>query len=461
MSENNNYIELQNVLLKTINQINPFLKALGNAKRYKILILLLNSPKNSNYLMNELKIGKTALANHLKYLKDNFLVEKVKHGTYSLTQDSQDLLYAITDIYRKSKIREYQIIRTTQTQYSRVYQRAMRGAWKHVSTEPVYEPCSISFLGAFTGVFKSLGLKVSLESIGAYSGYAFVANVAKDRLCPSGITALPYNSWEEIMRGIEFSFGWKIKEIGDSIPYPNSYPLDSIDKNRARSLFNQIKMEIDEKNRPIILWGLLIPEYGIINGYDGENYICSTYRQNSNIEEAPVHFTTLQSPGSLHAFVIEDNLSRIPENIDQQAISRALSISLDYKSYPGYISGPEIFNHWADVLDLGKFDKTSYHANSYLGGCYFEARSIVVKFLDQLIDKYINYPQSEFLEYSALEYGQVKELLGKFVSLFPFKLEGKITESKRKKSIELLQAITPYEQSACSYLEKAVNVWKN
>lgn len=96
----------QESLLQSYNDIITILKAMGHPNRLKILILLLTEPLSFQTLLDELKLKKSALANHLTSLKDNLLIEKIQHGTYKITNDGVSFLQAIERTYTQSKSRE-------------------------------------------------------------------------------------------------------------------------------------------------------------------------------------------------------------------------------------------------------------------------------------------------------------------------------------------------------------------
>ncbi|NIO38012.1 hypothetical protein GTO27_09960, partial [Candidatus Bathyarchaeota archaeon] len=89
--------------------------------------------------------------------------------------------------------------------------------------------------------------------------------------------------------------------------YPSSYPAKEgkptpQELEIVKNLFEKIKREIDERDRPVVLWGLAIPEYGIVKGYDGNSYIVSTYRSLIEQPETPIPFYDLKAPGCIDAF---------------------------------------------------------------------------------------------------------------------------------------------------------------
>lgn len=99
----------QELLLSSFNEITDILKGIGHPNRYKILILLFTGPKNFQTLIEEMKLKKSALANHLTHLMNRSLVEKIQHGTYKLTADGEGYLQALGETYRESVTRKKKI----------------------------------------------------------------------------------------------------------------------------------------------------------------------------------------------------------------------------------------------------------------------------------------------------------------------------------------------------------------
>ncbi|HOI39968.1 MAG TPA: winged helix-turn-helix domain-containing protein [Methanobacterium sp.] len=103
MDKKNDLDSSKEFLLNSFDEIVPILKTIGNSNRFKILILLLEGPLNFQTLLDKLNLKKSALANHLTKLKDNGLIRKVHHGTYSLTEDGSTYVKAIENTYKESR----------------------------------------------------------------------------------------------------------------------------------------------------------------------------------------------------------------------------------------------------------------------------------------------------------------------------------------------------------------------
>lgn len=93
-------------LKKDFDQISqdlfPILKALGNIKRFSILIALLDGPCSFQKLLSCTRLQKTAMANHLNQLVKVILIKKPDYGYYDLTLDGLEYLRAIYRTWMQS-----------------------------------------------------------------------------------------------------------------------------------------------------------------------------------------------------------------------------------------------------------------------------------------------------------------------------------------------------------------------
>lgn len=89
-------------LLKSSPEIVSILKTIAHQKRFEILILLLEGPLTFQNLLEKTALKKSALANHLNDLKDKYLVEKIQHGTYNITDDGKNYVKSIENAYREN-----------------------------------------------------------------------------------------------------------------------------------------------------------------------------------------------------------------------------------------------------------------------------------------------------------------------------------------------------------------------
>ena len=106
--------ESQEFFFNSFDEIFAILKAIGHPNRLRVLIFLLKGPLSFQELLDTMKLQKSALANHLTHLKNRSLVEKIKHGTYKITDDGKNYLQSIEAAYRESEARKRKIRETKQ-----------------------------------------------------------------------------------------------------------------------------------------------------------------------------------------------------------------------------------------------------------------------------------------------------------------------------------------------------------
>lgn len=115
MNSENFYYDLIESIEESFKEIVTIAKSLGNEKRLKILIFLLERAHSFGALMKKIKLKKTALSNHLSHLLNVNLIEKVDFGVYSITGDGIEFMEAIERAYHQSPSREKNRFRALQT----------------------------------------------------------------------------------------------------------------------------------------------------------------------------------------------------------------------------------------------------------------------------------------------------------------------------------------------------------
>jgi hypothetical protein len=325
-----------------------------------------------------------------------------------------------------------------------------------ISKGAVYQPCWLSYTGAMAGALTSLGSKCSIVDVGGYSGYAFIINVSKGVTCPSGPTALPTETWKEVHRATE-NLGWTLEHH----VHPHSFPEvegkhTPKEIEIAEKLFSKIKREVNEKNRPVVLWGLVVPEYGIVNGYEGESYLVSTFRRLNKQPEDPVIFYDLKAPGCLEAFFFREKAEPDPAQLDEEALERAIRFAeAKMPILDNYVAGPTALDEWANVLENLPEKEQNYHGNSYVAACVWEGRAIAAEFLKKIAEKHSN-GYSKHLLAAAECYTKGMKLMGEFMKIFPFKFQGEMKLDDRRKAAKLLRKVRPLEKEAIQHLKRTL-----
>jgi len=183
---------------------------------------------------------------------------------------------------------------------------------KVISKKAECPTCHLSYTGTVAGSLNALGVDCDTVDVGGYSGYAFIVNVEKGSTGPSGPTALG-SLWESVFRATE-SLGWTIEAYTDM-----EYELKGRDPTpeelgRAKKLFERVKKEIDERDRPVVVWGLPVPDYGVAVGYEGDSYLANTVYGDV---EKPVPYNRIEAPDRIQALFFRKKVKKDAEIADK------------------------------------------------------------------------------------------------------------------------------------------------
>jgi len=438
------------------------LSSFANEKRLQLFAMMIDGPTGFEELQNASGLSKTALANHLKRLLRTGVVRRLERGTYALSEDGLNLLSAIGSAYSVTQRRRRDEASRTARLYSRDPTLKEEGEMDEfeVKNKAKWEPAWTSYVGTVSGILKSLGVKAEMPDVGGYTGYAFLVNVAKSATCPSAPTC--HTAFGMFAKAVEMSFGWKIgfnwDKEGGSYPSDESPTLD--DLKRAKAYFELMKGTLARTNRPIGLWGLVVPEYFIMNGYKGDYYLASTMRECHNEPETPLKYDSLHAPGGFSEIVFEKETKPLElDRRDKQALQRAVRVAEGKYVEDGYVQGPKAFDTWALQLKEGQENVLLYHGNSYVGACMHEGMEWATQFLKGLSQRYKKQPQGEFLNSASKEYSKAAASMKEFTELFPFGFQGDLPEAKRKKGAKLLESTKPHVESALVHMKKAHKNW--
>jgi hypothetical protein len=331
-----------------------------------------------------------------------------------------------------------------------------------VSNQGEYQSAWVSYIATVCGILKAIGVPTDLVDVAGYTGHAFLVNVSNQGTCPSGPTAHQAHT-EAFPAGIE-ALGWKTEfswDIDGSGSYPMSKPPSAADSERAKQFFSIVQNSLKVTGRPIGLWGIPPPEYGIVNGFDGDDYIVSTFRSLEGVPEPddPVKFDSLDAPGGL-CFIVFNEEVPIPDDSkrDKTALERAIRMADGYYSPRGYTGGAKAFEKWA--FNLESHSDVTYHGNSYVSECVNESLHFAAEFLQRLATRNKEQTQGMHLDKGAVEYRQAAETMKEFTEIFPFAFEGDINEERRRKGASILRRVAPHVSSAIHSMKESVSIWE-
>jgi len=419
--------------------------AFGHEKRLLALSCLFDSEKDLQYLMGVTEMSKNGLVNHLNVLLDAGLVVRVARGKYGLTEDGRAYL---TDTVDQYLISEKYLNQKHKIESKMYHMREIKVKAKIVDSPAKYERCWFSYPGAVTGVLRALGKAIDLVDVYSVSGYGWITNAMKKQLCPSTPSAFHNDVWNEIYNATE--------DLGFSIELFNINDGFSLDQNQkptpesiinAGKLFDAIKKEIDQ-NRPVILWGILIPEYGIVNGYRDEYYIVSTFRSLIGQPDDPVHYTGLMPPGGLLAIMFREEREIDPIDVAIKSLKRGFRLASGKVSkIQEYVIGLEAYDILATNLVDEPHNENSYHGYSYTIACLQESKWAVSEYLKRL-DGVLEIDLKPVINGYVRTYELVKECL----KITPFAMRGKLNPEICQKSSKLLINSKEYETEALNSL---------
>ncbi|NPD87428.1 MAG: winged helix-turn-helix transcriptional regulator [Asgard group archaeon] len=464
MNSPENQKKMQEELFDHIENFSEILSRIGHKKRIIILAHLLDGQKKFSFLEEKTNLKKTALTHHINLLTSSKLVNKIDRGLYEISQDGRELIQSTLRTYISSSLRTLEIARSLQKRFFFDYRLDERitSKMKQVSSNPEFIPHPITLIGAIGGVLNSQGIKITKDELAGVSGYCFLTIVKENSLW---VTA-PESHYliESFLKALS-KMGWKFSRYIDSGSLPSdddfTKPLSDEDERRARKLFNLIKKEIDN-DTPVILWGIPVPEWGIVRGYKDENYIVSTYRQMQEEYGNQIPYNKINASGAVVALTIEDISRRKEYKIDyKESIQRAVSIVKENKyGFNRYITGLEAYERWASLLLNEKDEGTKYFGNAYLIQYFLAGRISAVKFLRKLNINSKGKSQEESISRAIKEYQKIVEVYKELAKLFPLAYGEILDQQKCIKGAELINKLKKYEEKGVSHLEQALERWK-
>ena len=431
-------------LRSNTSDIADVFSALSHESRLLTVSYLLDGEQDLKYLLEMTGLSKNGLVNHLSTLIDAGVVERVSRGKYRLTKDGARYVsdavdqYLVSERYRAKRQR----IDTSMYQW-----RNQTVNEKIVEKPAIFKPSWFSYQGAVQGVLNSKGVDVSLAEVVAVSGYGWITNAARGSLCPSAPSAFHSDVWKSIYDATEnLGYGVEVVKCGlfewDEKQKPTQESVQNAEKQHQA-----VKKEIDKDN-PVIMWGIPIPEYGIVNGYRGEEYIVSTYRLLCGQPDTPIHYTGLMAPGGLHIIKLTEPKQKDPKQVALDTLRHGYKLGIgDIPQIPEYVLGPEAYTLLAKNLTEETLDENSHHGTGYTLACLMEGKYCVSEYLKQA-DQLLDIPLAPI----ATKYGEIYQILNKCHEIFPLG-PGEMLKQDRIKTAEHLRDAKKIEVDALEDLK--------
>jgi hypothetical protein len=241
-----------------------------------------------------------------------------------------------------------------------------------VPMEIQFQGAWLSWVGSTTMCLNALGIECDLADVAGYSGYAYAISI-NPGLCPSGPTDV---DWPSLAAG-PLSLG---RSAMSFICWDCHTDGSRCDRTRAhcRAVFEMIAREI-EAGRPCVLWGAGIPEFGVVRGIDGDDYLL--------VKGGPIPerlgWDGVDAPGGPYALTLPTPV-QVDGRRDLAALVRAVTMMTRPNEGPGGQRGLDAYTFWIDQLRAGE---AMIMGHSYNAQCWAEARRHAGTFLGRLVER--------------------------------------------------------------------------
>ncbi len=351
-----------------------------------------------------------------------------------------------------------------------------------ITRPATFQPCEFSYLGAVAGVLQARGIACDTMDVGGYSGYTFLMKVTAGWTDPGSpsmhsgnVTEVPaavQQVWAEFRAGTAL-LGAQLDSYWDTQQFAFwNETQQRANAQRARALFEQVKQEIDA-GRPAIVWGLVVPEYGIVNGYTEDSYVVSTFRSLLGQRDEPVPYDQLEAKGGLEAIFVRGERAPATEVDDHATLTRALAMAAGSPytfafETPGhplgeqqrYITGMAAYDAWAAVLERYEPHTIYEEYLDYISACVYETKHVAAQFLRRMATRYPDRPFTTALQQAATAYDRAAGELEQLVWLFPFGEHTGLTPERCARGAAHIRAAQPHEQRAIEHLHAAQHLWR-
>lgn len=294
----------------------------------------------------------------------------------------------------------------------------------------------LTWVGSTTASLKGLGINCDTVDVGGLSGYAFVLNIERKGICPSGPTAF---DWNTLLPGI--------RALGAE-PTAHWQPAGERE-HELRVLFDLAKAEIDA-GRPVVLWGTHCPEFGVATGYRDDEYVLCSFKSN---EEPRTRFDSLQTPGGIYGLFLRP-APKLDRGVAEVAALRQAVMWVrgeDASAAGSYAQGLPAYDAWINCIKRGQADEFGH---SYNLACWQEGRRLAGEWLARIAP---NHPAATtFLREAADTYKQAAESLAIACRITPFPNGGVNEPEKARQVIDLLRAAAAAEACALSNMESGL-----
>jgi len=318
---------------------------------------------------------------------------------------------------------------------------------KEIPMKIEWEPGWLTWVNSTTLCLNAIGIECDKADVAGYSGYAFALAV-NEGLCASGPTFL---DWNKLASGI-CALGRSTMSFISMDCYSEGNRNENT-KSHARRVFDLASDEIDA-GRPCVVWGLGIPEFGVVWGIDGDEYLCV---MGGGIPER-IRWDEIDAPGGPYILAFPTPRSGNTDwNMERESV-RCAVMMMNRLSYSSKMQcGFSAYDFWGTQLAE---KQAVMWTNSYNAQCWSEARLFAAEFIGRLAG---NNPEIKPLEEAHRYFLEVSEQMRGISEMFPFTMKFEkdvITDSETiSKAVGYLETAKVNEIQAVDSLKEALLIW--
>jgi len=319
-----------------------------------------------------------------------------------------------------------------------------------VPMEVVYKPAWLTWIGSTTSCLNALGVDCDRADVAGMTGYAFIMSVHKE-LCPSGPTVF---DWGSLLSGIS-ALGRSTLMFQSIDCHTGDFKCDRT-REHCRQVFELVRREI-EAGRPCVLWGTYVPEFGVVYGIEGENYLVKTFKECMNEEQPPIPYDGIDAPGGPYMLGFPSKTEFKEEwypSFEKNAIGTGVANLTKTIHFTNYAIGLNAYGQWIKALEE---NKAHVFGNAYNAQCWSEAKFFAHEFIAKLARKHEKV--AKVLGKAEKHYDDVVNAMKTVSTLFPFPPGEQLKEeSVRKEAIDALRRAKDSETLAVKALTESLDM---
>jgi hypothetical protein len=311
--------------------------------------------------------------------------------------------------------------------------------------EMEYQPAWLTWVASTTTCLRALGIECDQADVAGFSGYAFHVCV-HEALCPSAPTTL---DWAQLSRGAH-ALGRATVEFRA----PDCAASGAARDEACRGAYELVRRELLAQ-RPCVLWGTYLPEFGVAIGVEDGAYLVKSFKGVIGEAQPPIPYDRTETPGGIYVlgFPAEVEFGELQRDLE------AILLALRFWSRPAYglyRYGADAYDLWIEALRARRADRFGC---AYNAACYAEGRRFAQLFLERMSTR--RTLAADLLRKAAESYREAAGAMQQITDVFPFghDQEGLITDEARiDQATGLLAQARDAEARAMSTLVEITNM---